>query len=114
MLVACALRARNSLMIRASLSSTCSGPTAAIAFAVALFFLTGCAQKTPTASQIHAVTSEIVAAAQNATDRKATVTVHTEPRTFHGIPFGAPPVDNIYFSLTDASQDKSLDCPERT
>jgi len=96
-------------MNRASLLFTRSRRIGAIAFAAALFFLTGCAQKSPTTSQIHAVTSEIVAAAQNATSHKATVTVHTEPRTFHGIPFGAPPVDNIYFSLSDASRDKSLD-----
>ena len=88
---------------------TCSRPTAVIAFATAFFFLIGCSQKYPTSSQIHSVTAEIVAAAQNATNRKATVTVHTEPRTFHGIPFGAPPVDNIYFSLSDASQEKALD-----
>jgi uncharacterized protein len=96
-------------MNRATLWCTGSRRTTAIAFAATLLFLIGCGQKSPTSSQIHAVTAEIVAAAQNATNHKATVTVHTEPRTFHGIPFGVPPVDNIYFSLSDASQDKSLE-----
>lgn len=87
---------------------TISRLIASITFVVVFFFLSGCGQKSLTPSQIHSVTAEIVSAAGKATNHKASVTVHTEPRTFYGIPFGAPPVDNIYFSVGDASQDKTL------
>jgi polysaccharide deacetylase 2 family uncharacterized protein YibQ len=76
--------------------------------AIALIFLAGCGKKSPSKTELRAVTDEVVSAAQRVTGRKSEITIRPEiqpPRP------GAPAslaADNIYISLAEPSQAGAL------
>jgi polysaccharide deacetylase 2 family uncharacterized protein YibQ len=72
--------------------------------AIALLFLSGCGSKKISKGEIRAVTSEIVAAAQKIPGRKSEVTIRPELQPSRIGEGGRSVVDNIYVSLSDASQ----------
>jgi polysaccharide deacetylase 2 family uncharacterized protein YibQ len=69
----------------------------------ALFFPAGCAQKPLTRSQIHIISGEITAAAQDVTSRKPDITIRPDFRPVAGAPKGQGPADSISISLDDDS-----------
>ena len=76
-----------------------------VGLAAAVLPFTGCARRLPSKSEIRSVTTEIVAAAQQATDHQAQITIRPEIRP--ATPTGQanrPVADNIYISLRDRSQ----------
>jgi polysaccharide deacetylase 2 family uncharacterized protein YibQ len=77
----------------------------AITFAAAIFLsLTGCGEKTLSKSELRAVTAEVVAAAQKATQRKSEITIRPELQPAGG----RLSADDIYVSLTDPAQAGAL------
>ena len=70
---------------------------------IVLFFLAGCAQKPLTRSQIHIISGEITAAAQDVTSRKPDITIRPDFRPVAGAPKGQGPADSISISLDDDS-----------
>jgi polysaccharide deacetylase 2 family uncharacterized protein YibQ len=72
--------------------------------AIAIFFLSGCGSKKISKGEIRAVTSEVVAAAQKIPGRKSEVTIRPELQPAKIGASGPSVVDNIYVSLSDASQ----------
>lgn len=64
-----------------------------------VLFLSGCAKKTISRSELRSVTSEITAACRRATFRKSEITIRPEI-----LAPGRFPVDHIYITLTDPSQ----------
>ncbi|MGC2421899.1 MAG: divergent polysaccharide deacetylase family protein [Candidatus Acidiferrales bacterium] len=80
---------------------------APVALAIALV-LSGCAKKSLTTAQLRSITREIVAAAQDATQRKSEITIRPEVQ-LSAVP-GQPPLtyDAIYVSPADSSQTDAL------
>jgi polysaccharide deacetylase 2 family uncharacterized protein YibQ len=72
--------------------------------AMVLFFLSGCGSKKIAKGEIRAVTGEVVAAAQRIPGRKSEVTIRPELQPSKIGVGGRAVVDNIYVSLSDASQ----------
>jgi polysaccharide deacetylase 2 family uncharacterized protein YibQ len=70
---------------------------------IALFFLAGCAQKPLTRSQVHIISGEITAAAQDVTSRKPDITIRPDFRPAKDAPKGQGPADSISISLDDDS-----------
>ncbi|MGB8653338.1 MAG: divergent polysaccharide deacetylase family protein [Candidatus Acidiferrales bacterium] len=68
------------------------------------FFCAGCSQKTLSKSQIRAVTSEVVAAAQRVSGRKSDITIRPEFQPVWDSASGEIPADGIFVSLPDASK----------
>jgi polysaccharide deacetylase 2 family uncharacterized protein YibQ len=69
--------------------------------------LTGCGKKLLPKTELRAITAEVVAAAENVTQRKSEITIRPE----HPLSPGAasqPPGDDIYVGLTDPSQTSAL------
>jgi uncharacterized protein len=84
-------------------------PRAAVLVAIAIILvLSGCAKKTLTTAQLRSITREIVAAAQDVTQRKSEITIRpeTEPSAIPGEPSLA--YDAIYISPVDASKVNAL------
>jgi uncharacterized protein len=72
------------------------------------FFISGCAKKTLSKTDLRAITAEIVAAAQKSTGHKSEVTIRPEiGQSFTG-DMGRLAADHIYVSLTDPSQTNVL------
>ena len=72
--------------------------------AAALISFAGCANKSPSKTELRAVTGEIVSAARDAAGRKSEITIRPEtPLSRPGEPDHLP-VDDIYISLSDASR----------
>jgi len=98
-------------MIRAGFLLS-EGPRKAFAvlLAFASIFLFACGGSSPGKSELHGITSEIVSAAGKASNRKSTVTIHSETPSFHGVPiFGEPSIDNISVSVNDSLQAAAFD-----
>jgi polysaccharide deacetylase 2 family uncharacterized protein YibQ len=76
---------------------------------VALVFLSlaGCGKESLTKTELRAITSEVVAAAEKVTQRKSEITIRPEHQPFQGAT-GQLPADNIYVSLTDPTQTSAL------
>jgi polysaccharide deacetylase 2 family uncharacterized protein YibQ len=72
--------------------------------AIAIFFLSGCGSKKISKGEIRAVTSEVVAAAQKIPGRKSEVSIRPELQGYKIGANGRSVVDNIYVSLSEASQ----------
>ena len=72
--------------------------------AIAVFFLSGCGSKKISKGDIRAVTSEVVAAAQKIPGHKSEVTIRPELQPSKIGKGGQSVVDNIYVSLSEASQ----------
>jgi polysaccharide deacetylase 2 family uncharacterized protein YibQ len=70
--------------------------------AIPALLISGCGEKSLRKSDLRAITSEIVAAAQQATQHKSEIAIRPEsgPKTGHG----EPAVDNIYVAVSDSSQ----------
>lgn len=97
-------------MIRAGCPWNGSRALFAICLALSSIFLFACGKNSYSTAQLHAITSEIVAAADKAANHKEAVTIHSETPTFEGVPvFGEPSVDNISVTLSDASQVAGFD-----
>lgn len=77
-------------------------------FLVAITFLTGCGNKPLTKTQLRAITSEVVAAAEKVTQKKTDITIRSEHQSYVAEAGGAAPADAIYVTLTDASQTRTL------
>jgi len=76
---------------------------------VLVLLLAGCAKKSISKSELRAVTHEIVAAAQQVSAHKSEVTIRPEAHpTIPGLPSEVA-ADNIYVSLSDASQATPLE-----
>lgn len=75
---------------------------------VAALWLSGCAKKPPSKSELRATTGEIVAAAQKITAHKSEIAIRPELRPGGS---GAAPgiVDTIYVTLSDPSETRSLE-----
>jgi len=76
--------------------------------ALAALFFSGCAKKSISKTELRAITSGVVAAAQKITGRKSEITIHPELQPSK---FGAPgklAADDIYISLPDASETSAL------
>jgi polysaccharide deacetylase 2 family uncharacterized protein YibQ len=69
--------------------------------------LTGCGKKLLTKTELRAITTEVVSAAENVTQRKSEITIRPEHQLSRGAA-SQPPADNIYVSLTDPSQTSTL------
>jgi uncharacterized protein len=72
--------------------------------AVAIVSLAGCAKKSLSRAEIHAVTGEIVSAAQRATGRKSEITIRPEIQPSRIGARGRLAADDIYVSFADSSQ----------
>ena len=72
--------------------------------AIVVSLLSGCGSKKISKGEIRAVTSEVVAAAQKIPGRKSEVTIRPELQPSKIGEGGRSVVDNIYVSLSDASQ----------
>jgi len=78
-------------------------------FAAALLLcLIGCGQKTFSKSELRAVTSEVIAAAQKATQRKSEITIRPELQPARGGTSQRLAADDIYVTLTDSAQAPAL------
>jgi polysaccharide deacetylase 2 family uncharacterized protein YibQ len=80
----------------------------AVFAAIFLLFLSGCAKKPLTRSQVHIITGEITAAAQDLTSHKPDITIRPDFRPIAGAPKGQGPADSISITLDDASQMNAL------
>jgi polysaccharide deacetylase 2 family uncharacterized protein YibQ len=79
------------------------------AFAAIVFlFLAGCSKKPLTRSQVHVISGEITAAAQDVTSRRPDITIRPDFRPVAGVPKGQGPADSISISLDDASHTDAL------
>ena len=76
--------------------------------ALTLFIVAGCARKPLTRSQVHVISGEITAAAQDATSRKPDITIRPDFRPVQGAPKSAGPADSISISLDDESHMNAL------
>ena len=72
--------------------------------AIVVFLLSGCGSKKISKAEIRAVTSEVLAAAQKIPGRKSEVTIRPELQRSKTGEGGRLVVDDIYVSLSDASQ----------
>ena len=72
--------------------------------AIVVFLLSGCGTKKISKAEIRAVTSEIVAAAHKIPGRKSEVSIRPDLQPSKTGEGGRSVVDNIYVSLSDASQ----------
>jgi polysaccharide deacetylase 2 family uncharacterized protein YibQ len=81
-----------------------------LASLAALVFLSliGCGKKQLTKSELRAITSEVVAAAEKVTQRKSEITIRPEHQPFQAAATGQLPADNIYVSLTEPAQTSAL------
>lgn len=79
-------------------------PILSASTAIAVFLLSGCGSKKISKGEIRSVTSEVVAAAQKIPGRKSEVTIRPELQPSKIGEGGRSVVDNIYVSLSDASQ----------
>ena len=80
-----------------------------ILLAAALFLcLIGCAKKTISKPELRAVTAEVVAAAQKATQRKSEITIRPELQPAKSGSSGRLATDDIYVTLTDPAQASAL------
>jgi len=70
--------------------------------------VTGCGEKTISKAELRAVTSEVVAAAQKATQRKTEITIRPELQAAKGGSAGRLAADDIYVTLTDSAQEPQL------
>jgi polysaccharide deacetylase 2 family uncharacterized protein YibQ len=75
---------------------------------IALFFLAGCVKKPLTRSQVHVISGEITAAAQDVTSRKPDITIRPDFRPVQGAPKNQGPADSISISLDDESHMNGL------
>ena len=75
---------------------------------VAVFSLIGCEKKHLSKTELRAVTIEIVSAAQRVAGRKSEITIRPEIQQFRTGAQGHLAADNIYISLSDASQAGAL------
>jgi polysaccharide deacetylase 2 family uncharacterized protein YibQ len=80
---------------------------AALAALAALFFC-GCSKKTISKTELRAITSDVVAAAQKITGRKSEITIRPELQPSKSGAPGKLAADDIYISLPDASETGSL------
>lgn len=77
-------------------------------FLLSAFFLASCARKSPSISQIHAITRDLVAAAQNAAGRNAQISIRPEMR--HSANGRSQLIaDDISINLSNASDRDSLE-----
>jgi polysaccharide deacetylase 2 family uncharacterized protein YibQ len=72
--------------------------------AVVLLFLAGCGKKTLSKSELRTITGEIVAAAQKINGHKSEIAIRPELQPAKHGGASALAADNIYISLSDASQ----------
>lgn len=72
--------------------------------AIAMLFAAGCARKQLTRSQVHIITGEITAAAQDVSSHKPEITIRPDFRPAPGAPKGQGPADSVSITLDDASQ----------
>jgi uncharacterized protein len=72
--------------------------------AFVLLFLAGCGKKSLSKSELRAITSEIVSAAQKINGHKSEIAIRPELQPAKHGSAGALAADNIYVSLSDASQ----------
>jgi polysaccharide deacetylase 2 family uncharacterized protein YibQ len=90
-------------------SSSPAVPKLVLGFLLAaIALLAGCGNKPLTKSQLRSITSEVVAAAEKVTQKKTEITIRPEHQSYVNEAAGAPPADNIYVTLTDASQTRAL------
>lgn len=75
--------------------------------ALVFLLLAGCGKKSLTKTELRAITSEVVAAAEKVTQRKSEITIRPERQPFQGAA-GQLPADNIFVTLTDPSQTSAL------
>jgi polysaccharide deacetylase 2 family uncharacterized protein YibQ len=72
--------------------------------AVALLFLAGCGKKTLSKSELRSITGEIVSAAQKINGHRSEIAIRPELQPAKHASSSALAADNIYVSLSDASQ----------
>jgi uncharacterized protein len=104
------------ILIRANFPSQFDSAPASLArarfftvlIAIALICLAGCTKKQLTRSQIHIISGEITAAAQDLTSHKPEITIRPDFRPAPGATKGEGPADVISISLDDASQMDAL------
>jgi uncharacterized protein len=80
----------------------------AVFAAFAVIFLSGCAKKTISKTELRAITSDIVTAAQKVTGRKSEITIRPELQPSKSGAPGKLAADGIYISLPDASETIAL------
>lgn len=76
--------------------------------AIVFFFVSGCAPKKISKTEIRAVTSEIVAAAQRISGHRSGVTIRPELQPSKSGLGGQSVADNIYVSLADGSETNAI------
>jgi uncharacterized protein len=76
--------------------------------ALVFLSLAGCGKKQLTKSELRAITTEVVTATENVTQRKSEITIRPEHQPSQPAKPGQLPADNIYVSLTDPSQTSAL------
>jgi len=79
------------------------------ALLVAFAALAGCTKTSLSKSKQHAITTEIVAAAQRSAAPKSEVTVRSGVTSFEDVLHGEPTVDNIYVTVPDPSKALALE-----
>ena len=72
--------------------------------AIILLFVAGCGKKTPSKSELRAITGEIVSAAQKINGHKSEIAIRPELQPAKHGSSSALAADNIYISLGDPSQ----------
>jgi polysaccharide deacetylase 2 family uncharacterized protein YibQ len=72
--------------------------------AAGLLLFAGCGKKTLSKSELRSITAEIVASAQKINDHKSEITIRPELQSAKRGSSSALAADNIYISLSDASQ----------
>jgi uncharacterized protein len=84
-----------------------AAPIFSILVAFVFLSLVGCEKKSLTKTELRAITSEVVAAAEKVTQRRSEITIRPEHQPFHGAATQLP-ADNIYVSLIDPAQTNAL------
>jgi uncharacterized protein len=79
-----------------------------LVIAIIVFSFTGCGKKKISKTELRAITSEIVAAAQKVSGHKSEVTIRPELQSSKTGSSGKLAADNVYVSLSDASQAETI------
>jgi uncharacterized protein len=79
-----------------------------LVIAIIVFSFTGCGKKKISKTELRAITSEIVAAAQKVSGHKSEVTIRPELQSSKTGSPGKLAADNVYVSISDASQAETI------
>ena len=99
---------RQQLHLRSSLAVRLSRCVFAAVLATFSIFLIGCGRKSLSKAELRGITSEVVSAAQKATQRKTEITIRPEMTPSRNGSSARLAADNIYITLTGSNQANAL------